>query len=203
MADRRFTIQTEPRGVNTLKTTAPTNVVRDDLQASLTNSGPSLAIAATAAATAVPERRPSQPFYRRLSMSMGNSRKSSMFLPPNQPRPNTYRMEPDNEYRFRPYKLQAKILEVLVDQMKDQTYNPSTVNELVKDVSRSVHQLMKNFQLPRYKIIIQTVISQRFEQLLRIASRCLWDPKTDNMITVNYETKDMIGIVTVYAVYVE
>ena len=79
MADRRFTIQTEPRGVNTMKTTAPSNVVRDDLQAPLTNSGPSLAIAATAAATVVPERRPSQAFYRRLSMSMGASRKSSMF----------------------------------------------------------------------------------------------------------------------------
>jgi hypothetical protein len=201
MTDRRFTIQTEPRGVNTMKTQTSTNTARDDLQAPLMGSGPSLAIAATAAATAVPERRPSQVFFRRLSMS--NSRKSSMFLPPNQPRPNTYRMEPDNEYRFRPYKLQAKILEVLVEKMKDETYNPATVNELVKDVSRSVHQLMKNFQLPRYKILIQTVIAQRFEQLLRIASRCLWDPKTDNMITVNYETKDMIAIVTVYAVYFE
>ena len=40
--------------------------------------------------------------------------------------------------------------------MKDQTYDPATVNELVKDVSRSIHQLMKNFQLPRYKIVIQT-----------------------------------------------
>jgi hypothetical protein len=201
MTDRRFTIQTEPRGVNTMKTQTSTNTARDDLQAPLMGSGPSLAIAATAAATAVPERRPSQVFFRRLSMS--NSRKSSMFLPPNQPRPNTYRMEPDNEYRFRPYKLQAKILEVLVEKMKDETYNPATVNELVKDVSRSVHQLMKNFQLPRYKILIQTVIAQRFEQLLRIASRCLWDPKTDNMITVNYETKDMIAIVTIYAVYLE
>jgi hypothetical protein len=201
MTDRRFTIQTEPRGVNTMKTQTSTNTARDDLQAPLMGSGPSLAIAATAAATAVPERRPSQVFFRRLSMS--NSRKSSMFLPPNQPRPNTYRMEPDNEYRFRPYKLQAKILEVLVEKMKDETYNPATVNELVKDVSRSVHQLMKNFQLPRYKILIQTVIAQRYEQLLRIASRCLWDPKTDNMITVNYETKDMIAIVTVYAVYFE
>jgi hypothetical protein len=51
MADRRFTIQTEPRGTNTTKTTAPTNVVRDDIQAPLTGTGPSLAIAATAAAS--------------------------------------------------------------------------------------------------------------------------------------------------------
>ena len=62
---------------------------------------------------------------------------------------------------------------------------------------------MKNFQLPRYKIIVQTVIGQKFGQLLRLASRCLWDPKTDNMVSVNYETQDMIAVVTVYAVYLE
>jgi hypothetical protein len=203
MADRRFTIQTEPRGMNTIKTTPSTNNLRDDIRASLTGNGPSLAIAATAAATAVAERRTSQAFFRRLSISMNNSRKSSMFLPPNFPRPNTYRMEPDNENTFRPYKLQAKILEVLVEQMKDQTYDGATVNELVKDVARNVHQVIKNFQLPRYKIITQTIIGQKYNQLLRVASRCLWDPKTDNMLSVNYEAKDMIGVVNVYAIYFE
>jgi hypothetical protein len=200
MADRRFTIQTEPRGTSTIKTAAPTNVARDDIQAPLTGTGQSLAIAAAAAATASPERR--QSVFRRLSMSMG-SRKSSMMPLPNQPRPNTYRMEPDNEYRFRPYRVQPKVLEVLMDRLKDKSYDATTVNELVKDISRSVHQLMRNFQMPRYKIIVQTVIGQKFGQLLRIASRCLWDPKTDNMISVNYETKDMIAVVTVYAVYLE
>ena len=200
MADRRFTIQTEPRGTNTIKTTAPTNVARDDTQATLTGTAQSLAIAAAAAATNVPERR--QSVFRRLSMSMG-SRKSSMMPLPNQPRPNTYRMEPDNEYRFRPYRIQPKVLEVLMDRLKDKTYDAATVNELVKDISRNVHQLMRNFQLPRYKIIVQTVIGQKNGQLLRIASRCLWDPKTDNMISVNYETKDMVAVVTVYAVYLE
>ena len=126
-----------------------------------------------------------------------------MSLLGNQARPNTYRMEPDNEYRFRPYRIQPKILEIVIEQMKDQHYDPVTVNELVKNVSRSVHQLMKNFQLPRYKIVVQTAIGQKFEQLLRIASRCLWDPKTDNMLSVQYATNDMLVVVTVYAVYCE
>lgn len=206
MTDRRFTIQSDPRGANTGKTTSSPNAARDDIQTSLTGGGQALAMAAAAAAAAggvVPEHRLSQGFFRRLSTSMNNSRKSSMFPPPNLPRPNTYRMEPDVDYRFRPYKVQDKIREVVVEQMKDQTYNPTTVNDLVKDVSRSVHQLMKNFQLPRYKIIIQTVIGQKHEQLLRITSRCLWDPKTDNMITVNFESKDMFAVVTVYAVYLD
>ncbi|CAF0941468.1 unnamed protein product [Adineta steineri] len=202
----RFAAQTEQRGMNTVKTTATHNASRDDAHGSNVGASHLSAIAATAAATTVPQRRPSQEsippnMLRRLSMSGG--RKSSMFLPSGQPRPNTYRMEPDTEYRFRPYKLQSKIYEVLVEQMKDQKYNPATVNDLVKNVSRSVHQLMKNFQLPRYKLIMQTAISQKYDQLVRIASRCLWDPKTDNMLSVNYETKDMIAIVTVYAVYCE
>ena len=190
MADRRSTVQTEPRGVNTVKTIPPTN--NPDAHTS--------AIAATAAATALPERR--QSVFRRLSMSMG-SRKSSMLPASNHPRPNTYRLEPDNEYRFRPYRIQPKVLEILSDRMKDKTYSKETGSDLVKEITRSVHQLMKNFQIPRYKIVVQTVITQKFEQLLRVASRSLWNPKTDNMISVNYETKDMVAVVTVYGVYFE
>ncbi|UJR32109.1 hypothetical protein I4U23_019577 [Adineta vaga] len=199
MADRRSTVQTEPRGVNTIKTIPPTtNSIREDIPTSLT--GPLSAIAATAAATIVPERR--QSVFRRLSMSMG-SRKSSMLPSSNHPRPNTYRLEPDNEYRFRPYRVQPKVLDILIDRMKDKTYNKDTAVDLSKEITRSVHQLMKNFQIPRYKFVVQTVISQKLEQLLRIASRSLWNPKTDNMISVNYETKDMVAVVTVYAVYLE
>lgn len=203
MADRRFTIQTEPRGTSTMKPLASTHNLREESKTPSTVGAPSVAVAATAAANNTGERRQSISVFRRLSMSKGDSRKSSMSLLPNQVRPNTYRMEPDNDYRFRAYRIQPKILEVVVEQMKDQSYNPKTVNELVINVSRSVHQLMKNFQLPRYKLIVQTVIAQKYEQLVRIASRCLWDPKTDNMLSVQYETKDMIAVVTIYAVYCE
>lgn len=195
MADRRLQTHTEQRGVNTVKTMAT-----NDGHSSVT--GPSAAIAATAAATGI-ERRPSIAAGRRPSIPGLGTRKSSMYPPFGQPRPNTYRMEPDGEFRFRPYKLQSKIMEALADQLKDQKYNPATVNDLLKNVSRNVHQLVKNFQLPRYKIVIQTVITQKFEQLVRVASRCLWDPKTDNMLSVNYETKDLVATVTVYAVYCE
>jgi len=47
-------------------------------------------------------------------MSMG-SRKSLVFPLSNQPRPNTYRLEPDNEYYSRPYRVQPKVLSVLID----------------------------------------------------------------------------------------
>jgi len=114
MADRHFTIQTAPRGTNTIKRTAPTNVVRDHIQARLT--GTSLSIGVTV--TTILERR--QSVFRRLSMSLG-SRKSSMLPLSNQSRPNTYRMESDNEYGFRPHHVQPKVLEVLMNRLKDKT----------------------------------------------------------------------------------
>ncbi len=80
--------------------------------------------------------------------------KSSMLPVSNQTLPNKYRMEPDNEYHFRRYCVQPKVLEVLMDRLKVEACDAATVNELVKDVSRNVHQLMKNFQMPRYKIIV-------------------------------------------------
>jgi len=59
-ADCRFAIQTEPCGTNIMKRTGPTNVVRDEIQAQLTSTGPSLAITATT----IPERHES--VFRRL-----------------------------------------------------------------------------------------------------------------------------------------
>lgn len=189
MSDRRLNAQTETRAVNTTKA-----MLREDVQVPSASTVQSSSIVA--------ERRPSPVFFRRLSMSTStNRRKSSTLLPSTVPRPNTYRMEPEQEYRFRPYKIQDRILEVLAEQMKDQSYNSLTVNELIRDISRNVHHLVKHVQLPRYKLIIQTVIGQKLEQLLLVTSRCLWDVKTDNMLTVNYETKDMVAIVIVYAVY--
>ncbi|CAF3111669.1 unnamed protein product [Rotaria socialis] len=197
MAARRSNMPTEPHGAVTMK---PAFSVKEETHASVIGTGPS-ASQVGAPTTGNPDRR--QSVFRRLSMSMNvNSRKSSMLPQPNN-RPNTFRMEPDNEYRFRPYRVQPKVLEVLIDRLKDETYDAATVNELVKDITRNVHQLMRNFQLPRYKIVVQTVIGQKYGELIRIASRCLWDPKNDNMISVNYETNDMVAVVTVYAVYFE
>ena len=112
-------------------------------------------------------------------------------------------MEPDHDYRFRPYRMQPKVLEILVEQLKDKTYGSTNMNELAKDISRSVHQFMKQYHMPRYRIVVQTVIGQQCEQQLRIVSRCLWDANTDNMISVNYETQDLIGVVIVFGVYLD
>jgi len=38
----------------------------------------------------------------------------------------------------------------------------------------------------RFKIVVQTTIGQMRDQGIRIASRCLWDPTTDNYASCSY-----------------
>ena len=46
-----------------------------------------------------------------------------------------------------------------------------------------VESLGKN---SRYKIVVQTTVGQLRDQGVRVASRCLWDPSTDNYASCNY-----------------
>jgi hypothetical protein len=48
-------------------------------------------------------------------------------------------------------------------------------------------QIVVNLKLPRFKIVVQTVIGQMRDQGIRIASRCLWDTSTDNYASVQYK----------------
>lgn len=58
-------------------------------------------------------------------------------------------------------------------------------------VSFTLHSLFYSIKLEslgksRFKIVVQTTIGQLRDQGIRIASRCLWDPNTDNYASVKY-----------------
>lgn len=44
-----------------------------------------------------------------------------------------------------------------------------------------------NLNIPRFKVVVQTVIGQMKDQGIRVASRCLWDTSTDNYAAVSYK----------------
>jgi len=53
---------------------------------------------------------------------------------------------------------------------------------LFDDDDDNVDKLKKT----RFKIVVQTTIGQMRDQGIRIASRCLWDPTTDNYASCSY-----------------
>lgn len=55
-------------------------------------------------------------------------------------------------------------------------------------------RILATLKLPRFKIVVQTVIGQMRDQGIRIASRCLWDTSTDNYASVQYKNVRLSGI---------
>jgi hypothetical protein len=147
-----------------------------------------------------------QPNSRRLSHSFSHgSRKSSQDLPRVRLQ-NTYRTEPNENERFQPYKVEPKIYELLQNELKDKTYDPfksaALSKELSQDVMRETRLLMNNSS-PRYKLVTHVVIGEIQGQDIRFGSRCLWDQKLDNLVSVVYKNSSLYAIATVFAVYFE
>ena len=57
--------------------------------------------------------------------------------------------------------------------------------------------------MPRYKVVFQCVISENDDQDVYIASRCLWDIKTDNFAEYTYRNNNLICTFMVFGLYLE
>ena len=47
----------------------------------------------------------------------------------------------------------------------------------------------------RYKIVVQTTVGQLRDQGVRVASRCLWDPTTDNYTSCSFSNVRFVRMV--------
>ncbi len=55
--------------------------------------------------------------------------------------------------------------------------------------------------MPRYKVFVQVTVLEAKAQGARVASRCLWDPATDAVISETFTTDALWAVATVAAVY--
>ena len=52
---------------------------------------------------------------------------------------------------------------------------------------------MKERKFPRYKAVVQTTLGQQKGNGVPVASRCLWDVRTDNVATYHFNS-DRLGV---------
>ena len=55
----------------------------------------------------------------------------------------------------------------------------------------------------RYKIVVQTTVGQMKDQAIRVASRCLWDPNTDNYASTSFKNETIFASVMVFCLYTD
>lgn len=66
-----------------------------------------------------------------------------------------------------------------------------------------VKNKMKVLGCTRHKIVVTVDIGENKEQAMALASRCVWNAKTDNSLHVEHMTNDVYVVVGVYAIYKE
>ncbi|KAG0624494.1 hypothetical protein M758_3G252200 [Ceratodon purpureus] len=55
--------------------------------------------------------------------------------------------------------------------------------------------------LPRYKIVVQSVIGESKNQGFQFASKSLWDPQTDDYSFGSFLNEHVFGVVGAWALY--
>jgi hypothetical protein len=55
----------------------------------------------------------------------------------------------------------------------------------------------------RFKVVVQTTVGQMRDQGIRIASRCLWDPTTDNYASCSYSNETLFCSALIFALYTD
>ena len=63
-------------------------------------------------------------------------------------------------FRFYPSKIKKVIEKCITDKMKDKTYDYKESEKLAKEISGNIKEAVKKLSIPRYKIIVQTVIGE-------------------------------------------
>ena len=70
-------------------------------------------------------------------------------------------------------------------------------------LNTEVHRKLKSHLPNRYKLIVQTFFVNDQDQDYTIGSRWLWDPSSDDHITVTYHTKNLTVVSIVHLIYQE
>ena len=99
---------------------------------------------------------------------------------------NTYALKPKDNEKFIPKQAKSIIEDILERNCKTITYNADKCQLLSMELSEQIRDGLNKISMPRYKVVVQTIIGETRGQGVRVASRCLWDTETDNYSSCNW-----------------
>eukprot|EP00741_Cyanophora_paradoxa_P006127 tig00000944_g5942.t1 len=119
---------------------------------------------------------------------------------------NTYKLGPDDHERFNPSKVKRAIDEIFQRRFKkpeDAVYDANTSVELTKSITDEVREAVKKLSFKRHKLVVQVIVGEMKGQGIRVASRCLWDVKTDDFASHSYSNASLYVVAMVFGTYYE
>lgn len=116
---------------------------------------------------------------------------------------NTYRLAPDHDKELKFLRVREHVQKLLQKHLSNEKYDAKQCPRLCKKLSDAITQEVKLLPNPRHKIVTIVFIGEKKGQDLRVASRCLWDSRYDNCISVEYTNQSMFVVANVYGLYYE
>lgn len=93
---------------------------------------------------------------------------------------HSYRMEPKEGEKFLKSTVEKEIKAILENHLKGKNYSVENAPKMNNELCKLIMDKLKTMNYPRYKMVVQVITTSATGQNIRVASRCLWDPKVDN-----------------------
>ena len=116
---------------------------------------------------------------------------------------HTYRLEPKEDEMFYPARVKVIIQEVLEEKLRDQTYEDGNAQALALEISSIIKSRCKNLKMPRYKLMVQTLVGENQQQGVRMVSKCMWNSSFDNYASCSYVNDSLFAVCMVFGSYFE
>ncbi|KAK2140352.1 hypothetical protein LSH36_1384g00032 [Paralvinella palmiformis] len=116
---------------------------------------------------------------------------------------NTKEVMPESKRQFVPNKVEYLIKTVLDAYLHKVDYDPVRCSKLAEIICSVIKEKTKEFHFDRYKLIVQVYVGQDNEQSVQLASRSLWNTKTDMFAAATYRNNSLYAIALVYGLYLE
>ena len=114
---------------------------------------------------------------------------------------NTFKLTPD--CKFHEGKVREIIKNVFVENIHEKQYDPNMCGSKCKLMSEIIKERVKYLEMDRFKIVCIVMMGEEAKQSMLVTSRCLWDQKSDNYVTVEYRKGNLLALGLVFAVYAE
>lgn len=116
---------------------------------------------------------------------------------------NTYKMGPDTGKHIAITQTEQEAGKVLQDVIGETEYNQKTSGAHSVKIANMIKEKVKAMNFPRYRVVVQIVITQVCGQGIETASRCVWDASVDNYSCVTYQNDTTVAMAMIYGVYLE
>ncbi|EHA99765.1 Tctex1 domain-containing protein 4 [Heterocephalus glaber] len=115
----------------------------------------------------------------------------------------SYRIEPAPGERWEAMRAQRALEAALDAGLHNACYSGPEAGRLTQELCEQMRMRLREFNLPRYKLVCSVVLGPRAGQDVLVVSRALWDEARDGLASASFTNASLFAVATVHGLYCE